>query len=90
MLSSRLLEILREWWRLEKPRLWLFPGRIPGCHIAKDAVESACQQAHQLSGISKPITPHSMSYVLSFNYVLSFVLFIGFLIYFPSCSAQLR
>ena len=65
MLSPRLLETLRQWWRLEKPRRWLFPGRIPGCHLAKDAVESACQQAHRLSGISKPITPHSMRHALA-------------------------
>jgi site-specific recombinase XerD len=39
MLSPRLLEILREWWRLEKPKLWLFPGDIPGRHITRYAVE---------------------------------------------------
>jgi integrase/recombinase XerD len=27
MLSPRLLEILREWWRLNRPRHWLFPGQ---------------------------------------------------------------
>src|SRR6266536_6005622 len=33
MLSPRLLETLRSWWRLEKPKPWLFPGNIPGRHI---------------------------------------------------------
>ncbi len=60
MLSPRLLEILREWWRLEKPKGWLFPGNIPGRPITRFAVEEACQQAHRSSHISKPITPHSM------------------------------
>jgi len=60
MLSPRLLEILRDWWRLEKPKPWLFPGDIPGRHITSDAVELACRQAHRASRISKPITPHSM------------------------------
>lgn len=59
MLSPKLLEILRAWWRVEKPKLWLFPGNIAGRHISKDAVELACQQARRLSRISKPITPHS-------------------------------
>ena len=59
MLSPRLLEILREWWRLEKPKGWLFPGQIPGRHITRFAVEQACQQALQSSHIPKPITPHS-------------------------------
>jgi site-specific recombinase XerD len=59
MPSARLLEILRGWWHLEKPRHWLFPSDIPGRHISKDAVEQACQKARRLSGIRKPITPHS-------------------------------
>ena len=58
MLSPTLLEILRTWWRVNKPRHWLFPGDIPGRHISKDAVELACQKARRLCGIRKPITPH--------------------------------
>jgi integrase/recombinase XerD len=65
MLSPRLLEILREWWRLEKPKGWLFPGDIVGRHITSDAVELACRQAHQASRISKPITPHSMRHAFA-------------------------
>ena len=60
MLSPRLLEVLRDWWRLEKPKPWLFPGDIPGRHITSHAVELACREAHRASRISKPITPHSM------------------------------
>jgi len=60
MLSPKLLEILRSWWRVSKPRHWLFPSDIPGRHISKDAVEQACQKARRLSGIRKPITPHSL------------------------------
>src|SRR5487761_106697 len=33
MLSPKLLEILRDYWRMNKPRHWLFPGDIPGHHI---------------------------------------------------------
>jgi len=65
MLSPRLLEILREWWRLEKPKGWLFPGQIPGRHITRFAVEQACQQALQSSHIPKPITPHSMRHAFA-------------------------
>jgi site-specific recombinase XerD len=65
MLSPRLLEILRGWWRLEKPQGWLFPGDIVGRHITSDAVELACRQAHQASRISKPITPHSMRHAFA-------------------------
>ena len=60
MLSPKLLQSLRNWWRTERPTQWLFPGDIPGKHISKDAVEQACQKAHRLCRIPKPITPHSL------------------------------
>ena len=60
MLSPVLLEILRAWWRVNRPRHWLFPGDIPGQPISTYAVGGACQKARQISGIRKPITPHSL------------------------------
>lgn len=65
MLSPRLLTILREWWLCERPRLWLFPGVDAGRHITKGAVEIACRQAHHISGIPKPITPHSLRHAFA-------------------------
>jgi site-specific recombinase XerD len=65
MLSPKLLEILRNWWRLAKPKQWLFPGDIAGRHISKDAVEQACQKAHRLCRIPKPITPHSLRHAFA-------------------------
>jgi hypothetical protein len=58
MLSPKLLELLRTWWRVERSSVWLFPGGRPGQAISKDAVEQACQKAHRRCGIPKPITPH--------------------------------
>jgi len=60
MLSPRLLEILRAYWKVTHPKMWLFPGDIAGRPITKDAVEQACQKARRVSGIKKPITPHSL------------------------------
>jgi integrase/recombinase XerD len=60
MLSARLLELLRDWWRVAKPRQWLFPGARADCPLSKDTVERACQQARGRSGLTKPITPHSL------------------------------
>jgi integrase/recombinase XerD len=65
MLSPRLLEILRDWWRVEKPKQWLFPGGIPGRHISKDAVEQACQKARLRCPIPKPTTPHSLRHAFA-------------------------
>ncbi len=59
MLSPQLLEILRAYWKATRPKEWLFPGDNPGRPISKGAVEEACQKALRVSGIRKPITPHS-------------------------------
>ena len=65
MLSPKLLVTLREWWRLGRPLHWLFPGDRPEQHISKDAVEQACQKAHRLCHISKPITPHCLRHAFA-------------------------
>jgi site-specific recombinase XerD len=65
MLSPRLLELLRTWWHVAKPRPWLFPGRQADRPITKDAVEEACQQAQCRCGIPKPITPHSLRHAFA-------------------------
>jgi integrase/recombinase XerD len=57
MLSPKLLDILRTWWRVARPQGWLFPGDRAGRPITRMAVEHACQQAHRHCGIAKPITP---------------------------------
>jgi site-specific recombinase XerD len=60
MLSPQLLEILRAYWQATRPKQWLFPGDVPGRPITTGAVEAACQKARRVSGIKKPITPHSL------------------------------
>ncbi|MGZ5154659.1 MAG: tyrosine-type recombinase/integrase [Burkholderiales bacterium] len=65
MLSPKLLEELRAYWKAERPTEWLFPGRIPGDPITRYAVELACQKAHRRSGIKKPITPHSLRHAFA-------------------------
>jgi site-specific recombinase XerD len=65
MLSPRLLQILRDWWRAERPKHWLFPGDIRGTHVTHDAVEKACKQARERCGITKPVTPHSLRHAFA-------------------------
>jgi integrase/recombinase XerD len=64
MLSPKLLEILRQWWRVERSQTWLFPGKKLG-HIGKEAVEVACQEARSLCHIRKPISPHSFRHAFA-------------------------
>ena len=65
MLSPKLLDILRAWWRVTRPRHWLFPGDRPDHPITRSAVEHECQQAHRRSRILKPITPHSLRHAFA-------------------------
>jgi len=65
MLSPRLLEILRNYWKAARPKQWLFPGIHNERPITKDAVQAACQKAHRLSGLSKPVTPHSLRHAFA-------------------------
>jgi hypothetical protein len=65
MLSPKLLKILQDWWRVDKPKEWLFPGDRVGGHISRFAVEEACKRAHQRSYIAKPITPHSLRHAFA-------------------------
>jgi site-specific recombinase XerD len=60
MLSPKLLETLRNYWRAIRPKGWLFEGDVTGQPINRSSVELACQKARRLSGIRKPITPHSL------------------------------
>jgi site-specific recombinase XerD len=65
MLSPRLLEALREYWKVVRPKTWLFPGDIPGRPITTNAVALACRKAHRAAGIGKPITPHSLRHAFA-------------------------
>ncbi len=65
MLSQKLLEILRDWWPLERPKEWLFPGDRVGSHIGRHSVEWACQNAHRRCRIPKPITPHGLRHAFA-------------------------
>jgi integrase/recombinase XerD len=65
MLSVKLLEILRSYWKAVHPKDWLFPGGYPGRPITKDAVEEACKKAHAASGLTKPVTPHSLRHAFA-------------------------
>src|ERR1700756_1810080 len=65
MLSPMLLEILRSYWIAVRPKEWLFPGIHDDRPITKEGVEAACQKAHRLSGLSKPVTPHSLRHAFA-------------------------
>jgi integrase/recombinase XerD len=60
MLSPKLLELLRDYWKAARPRTWLFPGSDPDRPIAAGAVMKACRRARRASGLEKPVTVHAL------------------------------
>ncbi len=64
-ISKELLDLLRSYWQARRPKQWLFPGDHPGQPITRDAVGQACEKAHRLSGLSKPVTPHSLRHAFA-------------------------
>ena len=63
MLSPKLLTALRTLWRYyhRKSSTWLFPSNYRKDRpIDTKTVWRACQKAHGICGIPKPITPHSL------------------------------
>jgi len=59
-LSPKLLELLRSYWRLARPRVWLFPGQADNEPLSRDAVGQAVARASQRAGIHKRPSPHSL------------------------------
>ena len=64
MLSPKLLDTLRDYWRIVRPKEWLFPGYLDQ-PITRHAVGVACREAQRRSGLSKPITPHSLRHAFA-------------------------
>ena len=61
MLSPKLLDLLRTYWKAERPRAeWLFPSRDPAQHVSIRSVQLACQTAREAAGIGKHITMHTL------------------------------
>jgi len=64
LLSPKLLETLREYWRWMKPKTFLFPGMIDNWRadvpIDTKVVWEAVRQARTRAGIQKRVTPHTL------------------------------
>ncbi|HMB02887.1 MAG TPA: site-specific integrase [Isosphaeraceae bacterium] len=60
MLSPKLLDLLRAYWKEARPRTWLFPGLDPDRPISAAAVMKACRQACRVSGLEKHVTVHTL------------------------------
>src|ERR1700739_1290561 len=60
MLSPRLLDLLRDWYRIARPAIWLFPGRDPMLPMTTRQFTRAVHTAAGMAGIKKRVTPHTL------------------------------
>jgi site-specific recombinase XerD len=60
ILSARLLTVLREYWKIQRPVDWLFPGTKAGTHLQPGTIREVCRDAARLAGITKRVTPHTL------------------------------
>ncbi len=60
MLSPKLLEVLRIYWKSYRPTVWLFPGESPEHPVSSETVLRVCRQAGEAAHLSKPISPHTL------------------------------
>jgi integrase/recombinase XerD len=65
LLPAKLLELLRSYWRSQRPTGWLFPGADSTRPISAKTIFMACRKAAQRAGISKPIHPHSLRHAFA-------------------------
>jgi integrase/recombinase XerD len=56
MLSPKLLAVLRLYFRAERPKSWLFPGRTREVPLEVSSVQRACRQAGLAAGLTKRVT----------------------------------
>jgi integrase/recombinase XerD len=60
MLSPRLLEVLRAYWKAARPAHWLFPGQVEGRPLTAGTVHRVCVQASRAAGLGKHVTVHTL------------------------------
>ena len=60
MLSPHLLELLRAWWKVDRPRGYLFPGQDRINPLTLRQFDRGCLAAAQASGLRKRVTPHTL------------------------------
>src|SRR6266851_3165353 len=52
MLSPKLLELLRDWWRIAHPQVWMFAGRDRINPMTTRQLNRACHMAAELAGLT--------------------------------------
>jgi site-specific recombinase XerD len=66
MLSAKLLELLREYWKAYRPQSWLFPSsRKSGKPLSRDTVGLIVENARRAAGITGRVYPHLLRHAFA-------------------------
>lgn len=61
LLSPHLLRTLRDWWKVARPPVWLFPNRLtPFEHVTPKSLNRAFHQAVNSAGVKKAVSLHTL------------------------------
>ena len=60
MLSPQLLELLRDWYRIARPQVWMFPGRDRINPLTTRQLNRVCHIAAELAGLPNWVAPHTL------------------------------
>jgi site-specific recombinase XerD len=61
LLSPHLLAVLRNWWKVARPPVWLFPNRLTAFdHVTPRSLSRAFHDAVQRAGIKKAVSLHTL------------------------------
>jgi site-specific recombinase XerD len=65
MLSSILLETLRDYWKAYRPSDWLFPGLEAHKQLDRQSVNCICRAAGRRAGLARRISPHTLRHTFA-------------------------
>jgi len=60
VLSAALLDLLRRYFKQQRPVDYLFPGPEAGTHVSAATIQEVCRDACRIAGIEKRVTPHTL------------------------------
>jgi integrase/recombinase XerD len=61
LLSPHLLAVLRNWWKVARPPVWLFPNRLTPFHaVTARSLNRAFHEATRKAGIKKAVSLHTL------------------------------
>ena len=64
-LSPQLLELLRSYWLVRRPKEWLFPGQSVSKHISPVHLTNICRDYRNRANLKKAITPHMLRHTFA-------------------------